>query len=119
MSASPWRWTKRSLLAMAGCAAVGAGASLTTVGEDSRAHLFSMVIASMGLFMWCWIDARMRGTPIPHGVVFVMAFTWPLSAMAYLIWSRGFRGLGITLLVVIAFIVLLAAGGLAAQLMTI
>ncbi len=119
MSESPWRWTKRSLVAMAGCAAVGAGAAGTTVGEESRAHFFSMGVASLGLFWWCWVDARMRATPIPHGIVFVMAFTWPLSAMIYLIWSRGLRGLGITLLTVIVMIVLVGAGGLVAQIMTI
>ena len=47
---------------------------------------------------WCVVDSRILGRPmlrVTHEMTFLI---WPAAVPLYLIWSRRFRGLGITLL---------------------
>ena len=47
---------------------------------------------------WCVVDSHILGRPmlrITHEMTFLI---WPAAVPLYLIWSRRFRGLGITLL---------------------
>lgn len=53
---------------------------------------------------WCVLDGRHRGREPYHSGALAVFFSWPLGPIAYLIWSRGARGLLLSLeLVALSF----------------
>ena len=77
---------------------------------------FSALVASSVLgysvLWWCVLDARLRQSPIPHGVVLIMLGTWPLATVVYLFWTRRFLGLGLAFISFIALMFAMIAGGM-------
>ncbi len=59
--------------------------------------ILSILLAFI-MVMLCQSDARQRQKPLTRSLGFVMLITWPLAVPAYLIWSRGWKGLWLTLL---------------------
>jgi hypothetical protein len=51
----------------------------------------SLVLAVAAIWC-CALDGRVCRRPIPHGIQLLMLPVWPVSALAYLIWARGWRG---------------------------
>ncbi len=65
---------------------------------------FERVVSSMqGLFIVYWIvtDARRRRKIPCHDFGFLVATSLPISLIWYLVWTRGFRGLWLIVLLVI------------------
>ena len=62
------------------------------------ADVIASYLMPIGFAAWVQADARLRGcTPCFDFGTFVM-FAWPITVPWYLIWTRGWRGLLITLM---------------------
>jgi len=65
---------------------------------DDSAYTPIDIVASLAcaLFTTSWSvsDARRRGHPIVHVLQLLMFLTWAVAVPLYLIWSRGWKGLG-------------------------
>ena len=72
-------------------------------------YLFALFMASMAAW-WTVSDARRRGHPILHIVQLFVFLFWPIAVPIYLIWSRGLRGVGWTLLHAFGLILALCVG---------
>ena len=66
--------------------------------------IFPIVIISILMVKFCVVDSRMRNKAVLHSFRWVIFFTWPISVPIYLIWSRGMKGIGTTILYVLSFI---------------
>jgi hypothetical protein len=56
-------------------------------------HVMNTLGFGCALLFWCALDARIRGKPFQHGLGLPLLMTWPVSMAAYLVWTRGWRGL--------------------------
>ena len=78
------------LFALAGCS------DATQI--ESSPYTLTEAIASFacGIFTTSWAvsDSRKRGHPIVHILQLLMFLTWTVAIPIYLIWSRGWKGLG-------------------------
>ena len=72
-------------------------------------YLFALVIASAAT-LWAVSDARLRGHSILNIVQFFIFVSWPIAVPIYLVWSRGLRGLGLSLLHGVGLTVALCIG---------
>lgn len=69
-----------------------------------------------GIFMaatatqWTVLDARRRGHSIRHILLLLIVLFWSIAVPIYLIWSRGFRGLGWALLHALGLLLALCLG---------
>ena len=66
--------------------------------------LIICVTISFLMVQFCVIDSRIRGKPVLHSFRWMIFFTWPISVPIYLLWSRGVKGIGPTVLYVLSII---------------
>jgi hypothetical protein len=86
--------------------------------EDSPSVLVDLILPivfALAVVQTCVIHSRISGRPILHIVRFIMLLTWPVTAPAYLIWSRRWRGLLWAGLLAVTLLVCSAAGALVAE----
>ena len=69
--------------------------ALLRPGLTGADALLSMAVSVLAVLA-CAADARQRGSPLPHGVQYVMLLTWPITAPLYLLQSRGWKGVAWT-----------------------
>lgn len=72
-------------------------ATISAMSRTAEAPGWVELVARMfsGAFAVCWMVLDCRGKhPMPHGVQLFAWVTLPLFLPGYLIWSRGWRGLG-------------------------
>ena len=86
------------------------GAAQILAPGDTRVTLGLTISASTLIVMWCTIDARRRGHPIVRIVQMLMWFVWAIAAPMYLIWSRSWVGIGLSVLHFIGFLVAILIG---------
>lgn len=60
-------------------------------------YVFTLFVASC-VTWWVVSDAVLLGYPTNFAAVITLFLFWPLATPLYLIWTRGIRGLGWTLL---------------------
>ena len=58
-------------------------------------YLFAIAMAGCAAW-WAVSDARDRGKPILHILQLLVFLSWPIAVPIYLIKTRGFRGLGLS-----------------------
>lgn len=63
-----------------------------TANHDGLVFLLELLVGS-GAAWWVVLDARERGNPILHILQLILFLTWPIAVPLYLMTSRGFRGL--------------------------
>ena len=71
--------------------------------------LFSLVMAGAAA-CWAVSDARNRGKPILHILQLFIFLLWPIAVPVYLISTRGFRGLGLSVAHAMCLILALCIG---------
>ena len=54
--------------------------------------------------MLCTVDGRVRRASLTPGHQLALIVAWPVSAVCYLFWSRGYRGLHWALLTLGSFL---------------
>jgi hypothetical protein len=59
--------------------------------------VLAIMVASTATYA-CIVDSRIVGRPIVQSIHWIMFLTWPLAAPIYLIYSRGLRGVLLTVL---------------------
>lgn len=69
------------------------------------AYLQPLLMATFAAY-WCVVDARMRTRPMIPAVHVVLFCLWPLAVPIYLIVSRRWRGIGLILVVCLAWVAL-------------
>ena len=69
------------------------GGAQGLVQDTLAQYLFTLLMASTAA-LWTVLDARRHNRPIVHIGQLVVFFFWPIAVPLYLIWTRGFRGLG-------------------------
>jgi len=72
--------------------------AVQVLSSNTLVILLGSVLFALLVTGWCVVDARKLGKPMLPVVQMIMFFTWPIAVPIYLIWTRGFRGLGYTLL---------------------
>ena len=72
-------------------------------------YLFALVMAGAAAW-WAVSDARERGKPILHILQLFVFLLWPVAVPIYLIATRGFRGLGLSVAHVVGLIFVLCIG---------
>jgi hypothetical protein len=106
-------YRRRAAVLLGALAFVGA---IARPQEQIARGLWAMSFAS-GLVLWCTLDARMHGKIFLRSYAWTMMFTWPIGMLAYLIWTRRVRGVGVYLLSSGIFIVTMLLGLAAAALL--
>ena len=72
-------------------------------------YLFALVMAGCAAW-WAVSDARDRGKPILHILQLFVFLLWPIAVPIYLIATRGFRGLGLSVAHAVGLILVLCIG---------
>jgi hypothetical protein len=62
--------------------------------------------------LWCSVDARVHGKLFLRSFEWLMVFTWPVGALAHLVWTRGRRGFVTYVLAFFCFLLALGLGAL-------
>lgn len=80
--------------------------------DPAREMSFFVIGIALGFsILWaCVIDSRLIQKPILPIVQMLMLATWPVAAPAYLIWSRGLRGVLWSLLWIATLLMMHHAG---------
>jgi len=81
-------------------------ASPHSVVQQILAALYLASVATT----WMAIDAGSRRRFIPHSGYMIVLISWPFTVPVYLIWTRGFKGLGLSLLHAIGVMIAYSAG---------
>lgn len=89
-----YRWL---LVVLLYAATIAWGAVEVFTQHTGLLFLFTIFSASTATW-WAVVDARRRGHPIPYSLQFLLYLFLPVSLPIYLIWSRGLRGFGWSLL---------------------
>lgn len=74
-----------------------------------RDALFGLAHAWL-LEMWCSADAARRGRPLGHAWRWMIFLFWFVAVPAYLVWSRGWKGVLMTVGFAILLVACLSAG---------
>jgi hypothetical protein len=85
------------------------GALMLWTAAPGPFALFAAVGMAAAVLFWCALDARVHEKPFPHGIAMALAFTWPVGIAAYLVWTRGWRGLVLYVLALVGSALLLGA----------
>lgn len=93
-STSDYRW----LIIVAFYSAAAIFGLIQALSENGLAHLLSSLLLACSAAGWCAADALRRGKSMPWAVKLLTFLFWPIAAPIYLIVSRGWRGVGWTLL---------------------
>ncbi len=72
-------------------------------------YLFGITMAGCAAW-WAVLDARDRGKPILHILQLLVLVFWPIAVPIYLIATRGFRGLGLSVAHAVGLILVLCIG---------
>ena len=74
-----------------------------------RDALFALAHAWL-LEMWCSADASLRGRPLGHAWRWMIFLFWYITVPAYLVSSRGWRGVGTLVVSIVLLLACLSAG---------
>lgn len=74
-------------------------------GAPAIAALAAGYLFNASIALWVSADAMRRGANVPYDFDSFVFFTWPITAPAYLLRTRGARGCGIILLFLLLFII--------------
>lgn len=74
-------------------------------GAPAIAALVAAYLFPASIALWVSADAARRGASVPYDFDSFIFFTWPITAPAYLLRTRGARGCGIILLVLLILVV--------------
>jgi hypothetical protein len=91
------RLFRAAFIALVHALASYAGFRAATEAPTGLPDLLVSVGLAFGVVFACIVDSTIIAKRMVHIVPFVMLFTWPLSAPIYLVWSRGWKGLILTL----------------------
>ena len=75
-------------------------------GAPAIAALVASYLFNASIALWVSTDAMRRGAGVPYDFDSFVFFTWPITAPAYLLRTRGARGCG---LVILFFLLLVIA----------
>lgn len=84
-------------------------AFVETVDIGLARILVSPVMPS-AIVLWCFLDAQCFGKIFHRSFAWTMMFTWPVGVLAYLIWTRGAKGVGVYFIAVIVSLLLFLVG---------
>lgn len=90
-------------------ALTGARAAVAT--ERGLSDLVIGLLVAIAVTKACVMDSRLVGKPLPRAARWVMFLMWPLAVPVYLLWVRGWAGLGWVALHGVAMLVLVGVGG--------
>lgn len=65
--------------------------------EGYMALVYLLAMACLATY-WCVLDSQTRQRPILHSFYWLIFAVWPLGAAIYLVWSRGWKGLPLSML---------------------
>jgi hypothetical protein len=88
-----------------------AGARSVVATERGLSDLVIGILVAIAVTKSCVMDSRLIGKPLPRTARWVMFLMWPLAAPVYLLWARGWAGLGWAVLHGVAMLVAIGAGG--------
>ena len=71
--------------------------------------LFAVVMASCAA-CWAVSDARDRGKPMLHILQLFVFLFWPIAVPIYLVATRGFRGVGVTVANAVGLMLMVCVG---------
>src|SRR5205085_2183410 len=83
--------------------AIAFGIDMAVYPEGSSHQMLLSVCFSIACLIWCGTDARIRGLNLVWPARIGIFVFGPLGLMAYIVWSRGWRGLLTVLLGTIAW----------------
>ena len=95
-----------------------AGARAAVATEQGLSDLLIGVLVAIAVTKSCVMDSRLIGKPLARTARLVMLLFWPAAAPFYLLWARGWAGLGWVVLHAVAMVVTIGlAGGLTGALL--
>ena len=74
-------------------------------GAPAIAALVAGYLFNASIALWVYADAVRRGANVPYDFDSFVFFTWPITAPAYLLRSRGARGCGVIILFLLLLII--------------
>ena len=74
-------------------------------GAAAIAALLASYLFNASIALWVSADAMRRGANVPYDFDSFVFFTWPITAPAYLLRTRGARGCGVIILLLLCFII--------------
>jgi hypothetical protein len=77
-------------------------------GAPGVAALVASYLFHASIALWVYGDAVRRGAKVPYDFDSFVYFTWPVTAPAYLLRSRGARGCGIIILFLLLIVLTIA-----------
>jgi hypothetical protein len=91
------------------------GAVLALTADVGAAWILSVSAAAL-VVTWCIVDARRRGHPLVPMAQKLLLLNWPVGGPLYLVWSRSWWGLWLSLLHFFGYWVALFLGIIVAML---
>jgi hypothetical protein len=74
-------------------------------GAPAIAALVAGYLFNASIALWVSADAMRRGASVPYDFDSFVFFTWPITAPAYLLRTRGGRGCGVIILFLLFLII--------------
>jgi uncharacterized protein involved in response to NO len=74
-------------------------------GPPAIAALVASYLFNASIALWVSADVARRGASVPYDFDSFVFFTWPITAPAYLLRTRGTRGCGVIMLVLLFLII--------------
>lgn len=96
-------------------AAAAIASATNAINNNALVYGLGAILLSSASAGWCLLDASWRGQPLTWAAQFLTFLFWPIAVPIYLVSSRGWRGLGWTLLSAFAFFVVSIVAHAAAQ----